>query len=44
MILEFQEELTKIYTEMHLANEVIDYQKKQEYEMYQDIMNGIIIL
>ncbi len=44
MILEFQEELTKIYTEMHLANEARDYQKKQEYEMYQDIMNGIIIL
>jgi hypothetical protein len=44
MILEFQEELTKIYTEMTLANDVIDYQKKQEYESYQDIMNGIIIL
>ncbi len=44
MILEFQEELTKIYTDIHMANEMIDYQKKQEYEMYQDIMNGIIIL
>ena len=44
MIMEFQEELTKIYTEMALANETIDYQKKQEYETYQDIMNGIIIL
>jgi hypothetical protein len=44
MIAEFQEELAKIYTEIHLANETIDYQKKQEYEMYQDIMNGIIIL
>jgi hypothetical protein len=44
MIAEFQEELTKIYTEMTLANDVIDYQKKQEYESYQDIMNGIIIL
>ena len=44
MIAEFQEELTKIYAEMHIANETIDYQKKQEYEMYQDIMNGIIIL
>ena len=44
MILEFQDELTKIYTEMHLANETIDYQKKQEYEMYQNIMDGIIIL
>lgn len=44
MILEFQDELTKIYADMSLANETIDYQKKQEYEMYQDIMNGIIIL
>ena len=44
MILEFQEELTRIYTDIHIANETIDYQKKQEYEMYQDIMNGIIIL
>jgi hypothetical protein len=44
MILEFQEELTKIYADMHIANETVNYQKKQEYEMYQDIMNGIIIL
>ena len=44
MIAEFQEELTKIYTETSLAYEVIDYKKKQEYEMYQDIMDGIIII
>ena len=44
MIAEFQDELTKIYTEISLANEAIDYQKKQEYEMYQNIMDGIIIL
>jgi hypothetical protein len=44
MILEFQEELAKIYADMSLANEAIDYKKKQEYETYQDIMNGIIIL
>ena len=44
MILEFQEELTKIYADIQTATEIIDYQKKQEYEMYQDIMNGIIIL
>lgn len=44
MIAEFQEELAKIYTDIHVANEVIDYQKKQEYEMYQNIMEGIIIL
>jgi hypothetical protein len=44
MITEFQDELTKIYTDMALANEAINYQKKQEYESYQDIMAGIIIL
>jgi hypothetical protein len=44
MITDFQEELTKIYTEMSAANEVIDYKKKQEYETYQNIMDGIIIL
>ena len=44
MIAEFQEELTKIYTEMSLANEAIDYKRKQEYELYQNIMDGIIIL
>lgn len=44
MILEFQEELTKIYADIQTATEVIDYQKKQEYEMYQNIMDGIIIL
>jgi hypothetical protein len=44
MILDFQDELTKIYTEMSAANEILDYKKKQEYETYQDIMNGIIIL
>ena len=44
MIAEFQEELTKIYYEMSTTAEIIDYKKKQEYEMYQDIMNGIIIL
>jgi len=44
MIADFQEELTKIYWDMQAANEVINYQKKQEYEMYQSIMDGIIIL
>ena len=44
MISEFQDELTKIYAEMALADETINYQKKQEYESYQDIMAGIIIL
>ena len=44
MILEFQEELAKIYTEMNLVNETVDYKKKQEYEMYQNIADGIILL
>ena len=44
MIAEFQEELAKIYCDMAAANETLDYQKKQEYEMYQNIMDGIIIL
>jgi hypothetical protein len=44
MILEFQEELSKIYADIAVADEMIDYKKKQEYEMYQNIMDGIIIL
>ena len=44
MILDFQEELTKIYFEMNQAEEVIDRKKRDEYQTYQDIMNGIIIL
>jgi hypothetical protein len=44
MLLEFQEELTKIYYDMAAAEEAIDYKKKQEYMMYQNIMDGIIIL
>jgi hypothetical protein len=44
MIAEFQEELTKIYNDMFIAQEAIDYKKRQEYEMYQNISDGIIIL
>lgn len=44
MIAEFQEELTKIYADFAAADHVIDYKKKQEYETYQDIMSGIIVL
>ena len=44
MLLEFQEEIARIYTDMSLTSEIIDHQKKQEYEMYQNIMDGIIIL
>ena len=44
MIAEFQDELNKIYNDMAMAEVVIDRQKKEEYQVYQDIMNGIIIL
>lgn len=44
MIAEFQEELAKIYSDIYIASETIDHQKKQEYEMYMDISQGIIIL
>ena len=44
MIADFQEELTKIYWDMQAAEEAINYKKKQEYQTYQDIMDGIIIL
>jgi len=44
MIASFEEELTKIYFDMSAADAVVAQQKKQEYETYQDIMNGIIIL
>ena len=44
MIAEFQEELVKIYADMALATEKLDYEKKQEYETYMDISQGIIIL
>ncbi len=44
MIAEFQNELNKIYGDMYTTYTVIDQQKKEEYQMYQDIMNGIIAL
>ena len=44
MIAEFQEELTRIYSDMTGAELVLNQQKKEEYQVYQDIMNGIIIL
>jgi hypothetical protein len=44
MMLEFQEELAKIYTDFAEVETVVDQQKREEYQMYQDIMNGIIIL
>ena len=44
MIAEFQEELAKVYSSIAEANAIIDYKKREEYQMYQDITNGIIIL
>jgi hypothetical protein len=44
MIAEFQDELTKIYSGLAEAATVIDHKKREEYRMYQDISNGIIIL
>lgn len=44
MIAEFQEELAKIYTEIGEVETQMTRQTKNEYQMYQDIMNGIIIL
>lgn len=44
MILGFQEELNKIYNDFAEVDLVINQQKKDEYQTYQDIMNGIIVL
>ena len=44
MIMEFQEELNKIYNDIAAADTLMTAQKRSEYETYQDIMNGIIIL
>lgn len=44
MILDFQEELTKIYNDFAETESIIDYKQRNEYQTYQDIMDGIIIL
>ena len=44
MILEFQEELNKIYNDFAEVDLVINQQKKDEYQTYKDILNGIIVL
>ena len=44
MIAEFQEELNKIYNDFAAVEMVVDHKKREEYQTYQDIMNGIIIL
>lgn len=44
MIADFEQELTKIYTEIRQNEEVIDYEKREEYERYRDIADGIIVI
>ncbi len=44
MITEFQEELTKIYADIGEVESHLSQQTRNEYQMYQDIMNGIITL
>jgi hypothetical protein len=44
MILDFQAELATIYSDMLSAETVESKQKRDEYQRYQDIMDGIIIL
>jgi len=44
MIAAFQEELTNIYNEFTDVNSFLDNQRKEEYQRYQDIMDGIIII
>ena len=44
MILDFQNELTQLYTEFAEADSIINYKQRNEYQTYQDIMEGIIIL
>lgn len=44
MIADFQEELQKIYFEFDEAQAFQMKQKQSEYQTYQDIMNGIILL
>lgn len=42
MIAEFQEELGKIYSDIAESDLIYSQQKREEYQMYQDIMTGII--
>ena len=44
MILEFQEELARLYADIAETDTIVDRQKQNEYRTYQDIMDGIIIL
>jgi hypothetical protein len=44
MIADFQNELMKIYADFAETDTMIDHKKREEYQMYQEISNGIIIL
>ena len=44
MITEFEEELTKIYLDTSKATSIRTEQQRDEYQRYQDIMDGIIII
>lgn len=44
MIAEFQEELARVYQDIAIVDQVHTRQKQEEYQTYQDIMSGIIIL
>ena len=43
MIASFQEELAKIYADFEEVEALQNQQKKAEYEMYQNIMDGILV-
>ena len=44
MILDFQNELTRLYTELQTVEDIKQANQAQEYKQYQDILDGIIIL
>ena len=44
MIAAFEEELTRIYQDMNVANDLERQQQQIEYQRYKDIADGIIIL
>ena len=44
MIADFEAELTKIYQELDEADQEVKRKQREEYQRYQDISNGIIII
>ena len=44
LLMDFEEELTKIYSEIHEAETIQHQQQKQQQMYYQDILDGIIVL